>query len=204
MSQSFKIIHKKSICHILVFQLCVFCIWRQHFTYTYLGHLKYCMLITMLSSRAPIRNMPWQRLHVTEKYTTYTNFRVHTFPIYTANANEFVQSCIGCSDASTWLCHYNDVLMGAMASEITSLTIIYSTVYSGADQRKRQSSASLAFVRGIHRWPVNSPLKWPVTRKMFPFDDAIMMRLRRSHLHHPEEPRVPLTSHPHLDSQGTS
>ena len=66
----------------------------------------------MLSSRAPIRNMPWQRLHVTEKYTTYTNFRVHTFPIYTANANEFVQSCIGCSDASTWLCHYNDVLIG--------------------------------------------------------------------------------------------
>ena len=52
--------------------------------------------------------------------------------------------------------HYNDVIMGAMASEITSLTIVYSTVYSGADhQRKQQSSASLAFVRGIHRWPVN-------------------------------------------------
>ena len=42
------------------------------------------------------------------------------------------------------------------------------------DQRKRQSSASLAFVRGIHRWPVNSPHKWPVTRQMFPFDDVIM------------------------------
>ena len=41
--------------------------------------------------------------------------------------------------------------------------------------RKYQSSASLAFVRGIHRWPVNSPHKWPVTRKMFPFDDVIMM-----------------------------
>ena len=37
-----------------------------------------------------------------------------------------------------------------------------------------QSSASLAFVRGIHRWPVNSPHKLPVTRKMFPFDDVIM------------------------------
>ena len=47
-------------------------------------------------------------------------------------------------------------------------------IYSGADQRKHQSSASLAFVRGIHRWPVNSPHKWPVTRKMFPFDDVIM------------------------------
>ena len=47
------------------------------------------------------------------------------------------------------------------------------TIYSCADQRKHQSSASLAFVRGIHRWPVNSPHKWPVTRKMFPFDDVI-------------------------------
>ena len=63
----------------------------------------------------------------------------------------------------------------AMASQITSLAIVYTIVYSGADQRKHQSSASLAFVRGIHQWPVNSPHKWPVTRKMFPFDDVIMM-----------------------------
>ena len=62
--------------------------------------------------------------------------------------------------------HYSDVIMGAMASQITSLTIVYSTVYSGADQRKHQSSASLAFVREIHRWPVNSPRKWPVTRNL--------------------------------------
>ena len=50
--------------------------------------------------------------------------------------------------------HYNDVIMGAIASQITSLTIVYSTVYSDADQRKHQSSASLAFVQGIHldRW----------------------------------------------------
>ena len=70
--------------------------------------------------------------------------------------------------------HYNDVIMGAIASQITSLTIVSSIVYSDADQRKHQSSASLAFVRGIHRGPVNSPHKWPVTRKMFPFDDVIM------------------------------
>ena len=72
-------------------------------------------------------------------------------------------------------CHFhnNDVIIRAMASQIISLTIAYLTVYSGADQRKHQSSASLAFVRGIHRWPVNSPHKWPVTRKMFPFDDVI-------------------------------
>ena len=65
--------------------------------------------------------------------------------------------------------------MSLMASQITSLTIVYSTSYSGVDQRKHQSSASLAFVRGIHRGPVNSPHKWPVTRKMFPFDDVIMV-----------------------------
>ena len=65
--------------------------------------------------------------------------------------------------------------MGAMASQITSLTIVYSTVYSDADQRKHQSSASLAFVWWIHRRPVNSLHKWPVTRKMFPFDDVIMI-----------------------------
>ena len=64
--------------------------------------------------------------------------------------------------------------MSLMVSQITSLTIVYSAVYSGADQRKHQRSASLAFVRGIHRGPVNSPHKWPVTRKMFPFDDVIM------------------------------
>ena len=62
--------------------------------------------------------------------------------------------------------------MGTIASQITSLIIVYSTVYSGADQSKHQSSASLALVRGIHRGPVNSPHKWPVTRKMFPFDDV--------------------------------
>ena len=58
--------------------------------------------------------------------------------------------------------------------KLTSLTIVYSTVYSGADQWKHQSSASLAFVRGIRRWPVNFPHKWPVTRKVFLFDDVIM------------------------------
>ena len=53
----------------------------------------------------------------------------------------------------------------------------YSTVYSDTGQRKHQSSASLAFVRIIHRGPVNSPHKWPVARKMLPFGDVIMMKL---------------------------
>ena len=65
--------------------------------------------------------------------------------------------------------------MGTMAYQITSLTIVYSTVYSSADQRKHQSPAALVFVRGIHREPVNSPHKWPVTQKMSPFDVVIML-----------------------------
>ena len=72
--------------------------------------------------------------------------------------------------------HYDGVLMSTMASQITSLMIVYSIVYLSADQRKHQSSALLAFVRGIHRRAVNSPHKGPVTRKMFPFDDVIMCR----------------------------
>ena len=75
--------------------------------------------------------------------------------------------------------------MGAKASQITSLMIVYSTVDSDADRREHQSSASLAFVRGIHRGgihrgPVNSPHKWPVTRKMFPFDDVIMVYITQN------------------------
>ena len=70
--------------------------------------------------------------------------------------------------------HYSDVTTGAMASRITSFTIVYKTDYSSADQIKHQSSASLAFVRGIHRWPVYSPHQWPVTQKMFSFGDIIM------------------------------
>ena len=69
---------------------------------------------------------------------------------------------------------YNDVIMSVMASQITGLAIVCLTVYSGTDERKQHSPASLAFVRGIHRWPVNSPHKGPVTRKIFPFDDVIM------------------------------
>ena len=64
--------------------------------------------------------------------------------------------------------------MSAMASQIATLMIVYSTVYSGANQRRHQRSALQAFVMGIHQWLVNSPHKGPVTQKMFPFDDVIM------------------------------
>ena len=64
--------------------------------------------------------------------------------------------------------------MIAMTSQITGISIICLAVCWGADQRKHQSSASLAFVRGIQRWSVDSPYKGPVTWKMSPFDDVIM------------------------------
>ena len=90
-----------------------------------------------------------------------------TIPNHTRN-REHCAYFLGCTSG-----HYSDVLMGAIASQITSLVTVYSVVYWGAGQRKHQSFASLAFVRGIHRRPVNCPHKWPITRKMFPFDGVI-------------------------------
>ena len=87
---------------------------------------------------------------------------------------EYKQNCSSACQTCRTTIHYCDGIMGSKASQITSLVIVYSTIHSGGDQRKHQSSASLAFVRGIHRWPVDSQHKWPVTRKMFPFDDVIM------------------------------
>ena len=65
-------------------------------------------------------------------------------------------------NSTKWMgrfCHCDNVIMGKMAYQITSLTSVYSSVYSGANQIKHQSSASLAFVKGIYWWPVNSPRK---------------------------------------------
>ena len=93
----------------------------------------------------------------------------------------------------------------AIASQITSLTIVYSTVYSGAHQRKHQSSASLAIVSGIHRSPVNSPHKGSVTREMFPFHDVIMIIVFRHDTDSTwtEQPLVSSSSGYHLFSPST-
>ena len=95
-----------------------------------------------------------------------------------ANALELRLSC---TKPSIWLSHCDVTLSIAVIVSYVSMNrrehysdVIISTVYSGADQRRYQSSASLAFVRGIHRWTVNSPPKGPVTRKMFPFADHVM------------------------------
>ena len=112
--------------------------------------------------------------HAEHRESIYGN---HCFAVKTLHTVQIV------SFTDILVSHYGDVIMGTMASQITSLTIVYSSVYSGADQRKHQSSASLVFVRGIHRGLVNSPHNWPVTRKMFPFDDVIMQNaVLNSHL----------------------
>ena len=74
---------------------------------------------------------------------------------------------------------YNDVIMSALASKWPAPQLFTQSFIQGTDQRKHQSSASPAFVWGIHRWSVNSPHKRPVTRKMFPFADVIMKKGRR-------------------------
>ena len=91
----------------------------------------------------------------------------------------FVKTDSSRHDIQTWYhvhSHYSDIIMSAMASLINGVSIVYSTVFVEVDQRKYRISAWLASVWGIHRWPVNSPHKGPVTRKMFPFDDVIMWR----------------------------
>ena len=109
---------------------------------------------------------PWDVLRATEE------LRRHSCAICWTNSQT-------CHDAGRYgLSHYNNVIMSAMASQITDVSIVCSAVGSGTDQRKHQSSASLAFVRGIHRWPGNSPHIRPVTRKMFPFDDVIIRNCR--------------------------
>ena len=91
--------------------------------------------------------------------------------------------------------HYNDVIIITMASQITSLTIVYSTVYSDADHRKHQSSAPLAFCAGNSPVTSEFPAQWAVTRIIFPFDDVIMsirqQKANRGHISRAELSRLP-------------
>ena len=130
-------------------------------------------------SEATVNNMPRTSLHADDMVTKTTHSKdvimFHGFycKVFFINVMTW---CLAKINQNVHQYHYDDAIMGAIGSQITSLTSVYSTVYSSADQSKHQSSASLAFVWVIHQGPVNSPHKWPVTRKMFPFDDVIMWR----------------------------
>ena len=107
---------------------------------------------------------------------------------------------------------YTDVMTIAMASQITGVSIVYSTVCSGTDQRKHQSSASLAFERVVHRWPMNSTHKGPVTRKKLQCDDVIVFHIFYlmmsslidclSRLTSKKTPKLRVTGHLLLESTG--
>ena len=115
------------------------------------------------------RRMRNQQFYVSGKRPMATNFR------HRRTQSSWDQECS----------HYSDVIMNTMASQIIGISIVCSIFCSGVDEKqKHQSSASQAFVRGSHRWPVNSPHKRSVMRKIFPFDDAIM---RPPELDEPDE-----------------
>ena len=101
---------------------------------------------------------------ITTHFSMWADF-VYAFMLHFSDKKTTFNHCI----------HYSYVIMGAMASQIISPLIVYSTVSSGPDQGKHQSSVSLAFVRGIHQWPVNSPHKGPVTRKSFHLMKSFIM-----------------------------
>ena len=84
------------------------------------------------------------------------------------------QTCTVDKQFNHWIFHYIDVIMSAIASEITSLAIVYSTVYSVSDQRKKTKLCVTILCEGNSPVTVNSPHEGPVARKMFPFDDVIM------------------------------
>ena len=152
--------------------------WSNRWWYFHSSHIrKYCVTHVRSMHFLCVWLLILQNYWILFKATTNKQFQFlfEFCPIHSSNG-------LVCWNGRNWPCyneahhplystvcwiHYSDVIMGSMASQIIGLTIVYSTVYSGADQRKLQSSASLAFVRGIHRWPVISPHEWPVRGKYF-------------------------------------
>ena len=118
----------------------------------------------------PVPSECWEKMNNANIFSTwkkgfvfcvyfYQWHMLHTAPVYLRKI-----------PLSWW--HYSDVIMSMMVSQVTSISIVCSTICSGTGQRKHQSSTSLAFVRGIHRWSVDYPHKGPIMWKMFPFDEA--------------------------------
>ena len=149
--------------------------------------LKQCWLVMLITSK-----VQWYSFEGNFSSDTLTSNKIHlkiTYLNFISNvpgANELKEAMLLWLDISLVRYrdprnHYSEVIMSAVASQITGISIACSTVCSGTDLRKYQTSASLAFVRGIHRWPVDSSHKGPVTRKMFLYDDVIMIQ---SKIHH--------------------
>ena len=133
------------------------------------GHINwfFCSDPPLLSRN--IKNTPFWKIICISSWAQGDNFIINHNPhlhVYTYTCSYYVSKKV--------FRHYGDVMMGAMASQITSLTIVYSTVYSGADQIKHQSSASLTFVSGNPPVTGGFPSQRASNAEMFPFDDVIM------------------------------
>ena len=116
-----------------------------------------------------------RKCSITGDFTMVMNSTFHVNKVSALIINNWrAELCLHCCFTVLFFLHYSDVIMSTIESQITGVQIVCSIVCSGADQRRHQHSASLAFVRGIHRWPVDSAHKGPVTRKILPFDDVIM------------------------------
>ena len=147
----------------LVFSLVGIC-WCQVWN---VGHYNACgphfnLKIVFPGKTFPLQNLSWLRDLITME--NLSRYLACWFP----GSFHHQSSC------SNDIGHYNDVILSAVASQITNVSIVCSTVGSDADKRKHQSFASLAFVRGIYRWTVNSLHKRPVTRNFCQFSDVIM------------------------------
>ena len=127
----------------------------------------------------------WKGLYLFSKYVNALRFGVawvrQETGLVTISSNTgalLIQSCPNAKHYSItiWCNHYNDVTTGAMASQITSLTVVYSTVCSGRSKKTSKLRVT-GLCAGISLGTGEFPHKWPVTRKMFPFDDVIMLSL---------------------------
>ena len=107
--------------------------------------------VTAIALAASLRMVPCDHVWW-YKFSETISLLVQIFAYFATYYISFYNILGAMAKTLPMLCtHYGDVIMDVITSQITSLTIVYSTFYSGADQSKHQSSASLAFVRGIHR-----------------------------------------------------
>ena len=138
------------------------------------GWHMYCLLISPWTKWSPFRRRHFQ-------------MHFHEFTEVCSQGSNYQSISIGWGNGlapirrhQNVISHYSDVIMSAMVSQTTGVSIVYSTVCLGADQRKYESSALIAFVSEIHGWPLGSRHEGPVTRKMFSFDDVMMQGRRLS------------------------
>ena len=132
---------------------------------------------------APLLKFSWNVSEIVHDYVDFFKEKWHRFRM-TSSDKVYRKTAASVNNVIKWWCticakemnnNYSNVIMSAIAYQITGVLIVCSTIYSGIDQGIHPNSASLDFVRGTHGSPVDSPHKGPVMRKMFQFDDVILI-----------------------------